>query len=108
MADVELRRLSDGEETLDAVLGRLSECCLPSPKVWNGRKLFEKLDSLTAYTVFVDLYEKHADSSGMPETQETMRSLGVEVAGDDVHLNDDAPLAWIRQAFSHRCSADAG
>ncbi|MFV2089471.1 MAG: hypothetical protein ACC642_02340 [Pseudomonadales bacterium] len=44
LADTRLRTLSEGRESLDTVLGRLQECCLPSGSTWRAEELFEKLD----------------------------------------------------------------
>lgn len=67
MADVELRRRSGGEESLDLVLDRLQACCLPSRRTWSGRELFEKFDSLIDVPLFVDLYDRYADTQGFPD-----------------------------------------
>ena len=47
MADVTLRERSGGEESLDTVLKRFQECCLPSKDVWTGPEFFARLDTLT-------------------------------------------------------------
>ena len=94
MADVELRRVSGGRQSLDTALGRLARCCLPSPEVWTGRALFARLDELTGLPVLVPLYDRHADAAGMPATQAL---LGVAVEQGRIRLDDSAPLAGIRQ-----------
>jgi hypothetical protein len=102
LADVELRRRSAGEESLDHVLGRFQSCCLPSRRTWTGMELFEKFDSLIDEPLFVDLYQRHADVAGFPEFRPLLDRLGVVVAGPEVRLADDAELAEIRDSLTAR------
>jgi len=102
LADVELRRRSAGEESLDYVLGRFQSCCLPSPRTWTGMELFEKFDALIDEPLFVDLYQRHADAAGFPEFRPVLDKLGVVVAGQDVRLADDAELGEIRDSLTAR------
>jgi hypothetical protein len=74
MADVELRRRSNGAESLDLVLDRLQACCLPSRRTWSGRDLFKQLDALLDEPLFVDLYERYADRRGFPEFQAALQA----------------------------------
>ena len=96
MADVELRRRSSGAESLDTVLGRLQRCCLPSGHRWSGPELFEKLDTLVDEPLFMDLYQRYADTAGFPDARPLLEQLGVQRSGDAVRLSDHAALAWIR------------
>ena len=99
MADTRLRELSDGRESLDTVLGRLADCCLPSERSWTGAELFERLDTLSPFPVFTDLYRQHVNSAGMPEFESIYTDLGIVAEGSRVRLRDDARLASIRQAI---------
>ena len=65
-ADLALREYSNNEESLDVVLGRFRECCLPSRRTWSGEELFAKLDSLASTPVFMPLYRQYADRPGFP------------------------------------------
>lgn len=66
-ADVTLREQSAGKESLDVILGRFQQCCLPSDRSWSGKELFETLDSLAAAPVFMPLYRRYADEPGFPD-----------------------------------------
>jgi hypothetical protein len=81
LADVELRQQSGGKESLDVVLGRFQECCLPSRRRWSGTELFTKFDSLIDEAVFMPLYRRHADTKGFPETEQILREALVR---DDI------------------------
>ena len=102
LADVELRRRSNGEQTLDAVLGKFQECCLPSQRTWAGAELFTKFDSFLDEPLFMNLYREHADTVGFPAVESLMRELGVTRVGNQVRLSDAAELARIRIAMTGR------
>lgn len=100
IADVSLREQSGGEETLDLVLDRLQACCLPSDRVWSGPELFTKLDSLTSYPVFRQLYRRYADTAGFPDVEPLFERLGLSVTNGKVRLKRHAELADIRLAIT--------
>ena len=102
MADVELRRRSNGAESLDDVLDQFQRCCLPAQGTWSGPKLFAKLDSFLREPLFMDLYRRYADSPGFPDVRPLLRRLGVTVRRGQVRLEDDAELAEIRAALTAR------
>lgn len=102
MADVELRRRSNGNESLDVVLDRLQQCCLPSAKSWDGLELLRKMDSLLETPVFVPLYRQMADTSGFPNVQPLLAELGLGVDDEVVTLRDDAEYYDIRTAITAR------
>lgn len=101
LADVELRERSDGQESLDIVLDRLQQCCLPSPHRWSGPQLFSKLDSLIEEPVFMPLYRRYADTPGFPEVRPLLQRLGIRIENDDTHLLSSAELAHIRHDIVH-------
>ena len=100
LADTELRRRSAGKESLDTVLSDLQLCCLPSKRRWSGRELFEKLDSFLETPLFMPLYREHANEAGFPPLDVVITELGIEAAADGISLQDDAPLADIREAIT--------
>jgi hypothetical protein len=100
LADARLRELSAGRETLDTVLGRLADCCLPSRRVWTGLQLFAELDRLSSHPVFVDLYRAHADSRGMPDLTALYSELGVVVTPAGIEFDRFARQAWIRREIA--------
>jgi len=105
LADVELRRRSEGAETLDDVLEALQACCLPSRRAWGGRELLERLDALLDEPVFMPLYEAHADTPGFPDTREIFADLGITERAGAVVFDADARLAQIRDDITR---PDAG
>ena len=93
MADVELRKQG---QSLDSVLGRLRDCCLPSDKIWRGRELFDKLDELSNTSVFGNLYQRHANAPGIPDLSQLYQDLGIVPDGKQVVLLDQAKHRGIR------------
>jgi hypothetical protein len=98
LADTRLREASGGRESLDTVLGRLQRCCLPSGRVWRAGELFETLDGLTDYPVFVDLFARLSRERGMPDLEPLYADLGIEVSGEAVVLRDGR-LEDVRRAI---------
>ncbi len=101
MADVELRRRSNGKESLDSVLGQLQQCCLPSASAWSGKELFGKLDQLLDQPLFLDLYRQYADADGFPDARPLLERLGVSLRDGQVELDPSAELSGIRDAITY-------
>jgi len=86
IADVGLRELSGGRESLDTVLEQLQTCCLPSDHVWSGPELFAQMDALTDFPVFLSLYRRYADTAGFPDTANVLERLGIQVSDSKVKV----------------------
>jgi predicted metalloprotease with PDZ domain len=99
MADLHLRQLSNGTQSLDTALAALGGCCLDSPREWDGAELFAKLDALTGTTVFTSLLDKYVNSTQFPDLSSAYRELGLMPAVDGVSLVADAPFANLRDAI---------
>jgi len=101
LVDTKLRQRSNGEESLDTVLGQLQSCCLPSGRRWSGPQLFKKLDTFVEDPIFMPLYRQYADEAGFPDVAQLLSTLGVETNQDGtVTLNNGTSLANIRTAIS--------
>jgi hypothetical protein len=107
IADVSLRELSDGTESLDAILDRLQTCCLPSDRTWSGEELFARMDALTDYPVFLSLYRRYADTAGFPDTSDVFERLGMTLSDGKVRLRKHGDLRSIRLAIMAPDSAAA-
>lgn len=99
LADVELRRRSRGEWSLDRVLEEFHRCCRKPERTWSGRELFEKFDAISGSEVFATLYRENVYSRHFPRLAETFVALGIDTAGGSVSLRADAPLSAIRAAI---------
>ncbi|UCB56080.1 MAG: hypothetical protein JSW45_06000 [Thiotrichales bacterium] len=96
LADVELRRRSDGAQSLDTALEALHACCLPADRHWTGRELMQELDRLTGTRVFMELYNEHIGSDEFPDLAAVYEELGLErVSTTRLRLDPEASGASI-------------
>lgn len=99
LADTELRRRSNGLESLDSVLGKLQTCCLPTRRRWSGPQLMRQLDALLDEDLFMPMYRRYANADGFPNVNTTMQQLGVTAIKHGVELRDDTEFSDIRVAI---------
>jgi len=99
LADVELRRRSNGEWSLDRVLEEFNRCCRERERTWSAREVFAKFDELADTELFGDLYNTNVYSRHFPRLSETWNALGIETDGAELKLRGDAPLVAIRTAI---------
>ncbi len=99
LADLQLRRMSGGSQSLDTALDALNECCGQPHREWTAAALFAELDEITQSSVFSDLLDEHIDSDRFPDLSMAYRDLGLIPLGDDIDLASDAPYAHVRDAI---------
>jgi hypothetical protein len=100
LADVELRKRSDGQQSLDTALKALQTCCLPADRSWSARELMQRLDQLTETSVFMDLYKQHVNSDEFPDLSTVYAELGLKrVSRTRVDFDPKASAAVIRSAI---------
>ena len=95
-ADSELRRLSDGRQSLDTALAALQRCCFGRERTWQARELFAELDRITGTSVFKDLYREHVEDDKFPDLEYTFEQLGLVLRSDSIEFDPDAPWGRIR------------
>lgn len=99
LADIEIRRRSDGERSLDDAMIALSECCARSPQAWSARELIERVDATIGAPVFADVVARFAEQPRFPTLDAAFAGMGLVPRGETVELRADAPDAWIRDAI---------
>jgi len=100
IADVSLREGSDNEFSLDHALAEWAQCCMDSRRSADGRDVMDQMDELIeGQAIFRALYDDHVLSVGFPDIEALLKQLGLPQPGEDFELNDEAPLAPIRQAI---------
>lgn len=100
LADVELRRRSQGTQSLDTALAAFRDCCLPADRSWNARELMQQLDRLTGTRVFMALYREHIDADDFPDLDALYGELGLQPVSDTrLRLDPAAPMAAICEAI---------
>ena len=107
LADVELRRRTQGRQTVDTALAKIHDCCMDPSRLWRARDLMQELDRQTQQTVFSELYRMYANSSRFPDIEPTLKAIGVDTRRQRVRLNNAADEVDIRrQIMSHPISGD--
>ena len=96
-ADVELRKRSSGEMTLDDALGQLNQCC--RDESMSVESMVRRLDQLTDEQLFVPLYHQLRASHEIPEFESLYRALGLEIEKGRVQL-PAAATGFAAQAAS--------
>ena len=99
LADVRLRQLTAGKQSMDTALATLHECCLGEDRAWTAAQLFDKLDEITGTHVFRDLYETHVRSKSFPDLNGVYRVLGLQPVSGGLELLPDAPRKDVRDAI---------
>ena len=85
LADLELQRESAGRVSLDSVLDKFRECCLPSDRRWNDREVIDKLDALGEARVLRRLYARYLHFDAFPDLNAAYRALGLVPTIDPTH-----------------------
>jgi hypothetical protein len=86
MADVRLRQMTEGKQSLDTALAGLNDCCASPDRAWGARELLDRLDAITGTHVFGDLYDLHVAAKEFPDLSPTYRTLGIVPATDGIEL----------------------
>ena len=98
LADVELRRRSQGRLSLDHVLREIGDCCAGASRAWPARKLLERMDEVAGLEVFAPLAQRYAQQGGVPQLDSSYADLGIEIQGARVRF-EEAELSWARDAI---------
>jgi predicted metalloprotease with PDZ domain len=99
IADVRLRQLTAGTQSLDTALAALNDCCARTDRAWSARGLFDKLDEVTGTSVFSEIYDQHVASRNFPDLSQTYRALGVAFGPGGLELSADARERRLRDAI---------
>jgi hypothetical protein len=98
-ADLQLRSLSSGHQSLDTALAGLAQCCLQDNRRWSAGELIARLDQLTATSVFSDLLHQQIETGEFPDFETVLERAGVNVENGQVRFPPNAPLAAERDAL---------
>jgi predicted metalloprotease with PDZ domain len=104
--DVDLRRASNGKQSLDSALAAFRACCLPSYREWEPEEFIQHLDRALGVQTFTRRYDEFRARTTFPEWRDLFARLGVDADGKDVPFDDAAPDAAIRTAIMAPVSRD--
>ncbi len=99
IADVRLRQMTAGKQSLDTALAALNECCGMTDRAWSARELLAELDSLTGTSIFSEAYDEHVASTNFPDLSKTYRALGITASAQGVELSSEADAVQLRSAI---------
>jgi hypothetical protein len=99
LADLRLRRETDGRQSLDTALAELRRCCLPSDRYWSGRELLDKLDAITGTKFFPELADGIARSREFPDLSAPYHELGLRIENGALQLDAEPRAAALRDAI---------
>ncbi|HEX7811920.1 MAG TPA: hypothetical protein VF460_08445 [Burkholderiales bacterium] len=99
MADVRLRQMTAGKQSLDTALGALNECCSSPDRSWSAGELMGKLDEITGSGVFSELHDMHVASKEFPDLAATYRALGIALEAGGIELSADERERRLREAI---------
>jgi hypothetical protein len=98
-ADLRLREITLGRQSLDTALAGLAECCLAPERRWSADELVATLDRITGNTVFGDVVREQFGSPQFPDFKRVLVRAGVTVKDGGVVLDRAAPAAPFREAL---------
>ncbi|MDX1434074.1 MAG: hypothetical protein R3286_16650 [Gammaproteobacteria bacterium] len=99
LADVELRRGSDGRLGLEDCLRDVHRRVGNYAARMHAAELAAACDALAGRAVLAPLMRRHAYAANAVDLDALWRELGVVATDGGVRLDDDAPLAWVRRAI---------
>jgi len=99
IADVRLRQMTAGKQSLDTALAALNECCGMTDRAWSARELFDKLDEVTGARIFAELYDQHIAARSFPDLSQTYRALGLSTGAAGIEFSTDDRERRLRDAI---------
>jgi predicted metalloprotease with PDZ domain len=100
VADLEIRKRTGGERSLDDALRAVVKAGGHNGVFWPIRRFLEVGDRATETTVLTEQYAAWARRPVMVELPALWRDLGVAVVDGEIAFDDEAPLAEHRRALT--------
>jgi len=100
LADVRIREHTQNRYGLEDALRAIVDAGGTLDHQWSIEHAFRIGDDAVGVPVLMDLYDRMKDRPYTPDLDALWRRLGVISTGDGVRLDDDAPLASVRQAIT--------
>ncbi len=98
-ADLRLREITQGGQSLDTAFAGLADCCLAPERRWSADELVATLDRISGTTVFGDVMREQFESSDFPDFKRVLVRAGVTVKDGEVVLDPAPPGAPFREAI---------
>jgi hypothetical protein len=113
-ADIELRKASNSQRSLDWVVDEYIRCCRDQRTRWDGEQMLASFDrilnkeladntldnSLIGENYFSRLYQRYSESLAIPDCRPLLAQVGINVIDNEIEFNDDANLQGFRRDFT--------
>lgn len=99
IADVRLRQMTAGKQSLDTALAALNDCCGTTDRAWSARELFDKFNEVTGTRIFGEIYDQHVASRNFPDLSQTYRALGITMGAGGIELSTRDREIRLRDAI---------
>ena len=97
LADIEIRKLTNNRKSLRDALRGVLHAGLSMHANASAMEIFEAGDRASGVDVLVPLYQKMKADPYPVDLDALWTDLGIEINGDAVIYNDDAPIAHVRK-----------
>lgn len=104
MADAALR--ADGHAGMDQILSAIRPDFPPDGVRYGADELLAAMDGAAGRPVLVPLSERWLGSRSFPELRPLLAELGIRWDGEQLSLDEDAPLAAVRRAIMAPVGSD--
>jgi len=101
-ADLGIRDRTKNKFSLQTALRGILEAGGNGSKLWTVDDVIEKGDDATGTTVLHDLYKEMGHAHYKPDLPALWKELGVELRGDDIVVDEQAPQAALRRALTEK------
>ncbi len=99
--DLQLRRESNGQLSLDRALYKFRDCCLPIDRRWHGAEFVAQLDVLLETDQFTSRFVAYPGRRDFPKISATLEQMGVIDQDGQLRLDNGASVAVIRRKIMH-------
>lgn len=99
LTDVAMRTETKGARSLDDAMKELRRCCGDAVHQWPAQKLLETLDAWYGRPLFTETAHAVLGAEGFPDLSAALNTVGVQVDGEQVRLDDDPAAAKLRRAI---------
>ncbi len=97
LADIEIRKLTDNQKSLRDALRGVLDAGLSMHAEASAMQVLEAGDRATGVDVLVPLYHKMKTDPYPVDLEALWTDLGIDLDGDKIVYNDDAPMAHVRK-----------
>jgi len=99
-ADLEIRERSGSKASLQTALRGVLDAGGDGTKHWGVDDVIWKGDDATGTTVLRELYKEMGQATYKPDLSALWKDLGVELRGEELVVDDQAPRASLRRALT--------